>query len=77
MLKNIFITLVIFTLALNANDTEVNNETAEPGICEKIYDDCTDECEKSKDSDLTQCFEKCEVLYETCINKIDSENKDK
>lgn len=46
----------------------------EPSICEKIYSDCIDVCEKRSPSTFTNCLIECSSLYEECKEKNAVEN---
>lgn len=58
---------------LSATDnfpTLSNNELfAEPNICERIYNDCIDECEKRTPNTFSNCLTECSILYEECKEK--------
>ena len=72
--------LIMSYSLLYSNDfpTLSNDELfAEPSICEKIYNNCSDECEKGSPSTFTDCLTECSVLYEECKKEISEENDTK
>lgn len=38
----------------------------EPNICDRVYNDCIDECEKRSPNTFTNCLTECSSLYEEC-----------
>lgn len=68
MYKLLMASMMSYSL-LSANDlpTLSNDELfQEPSICEKVYRDCIDKCEKGTPNNFTNCLIECSSLYEEC-----------
>ncbi len=79
MYKLLMVLMISYSL-LSSNDfpTLSNDELfTEPTICEKIYNDCIDECEKGSPPTFTNCLTECSVLYEKCKEEMGEKNDSK
>lgn len=72
MLKSIIFSITILLLSVHANETTTitDKELQLLSACDKIYDDCSADCEKSENNSDLKCFAQCEILYDECQQKI-------
>jgi peptidoglycan hydrolase CwlO-like protein len=69
MLKKILVSLIAFTIFVNAE--ELNNSIEDKyAACEKAYDACLLKCEEN-DSGVTQCMSTCDEELSDCNKKIE------
>jgi len=46
-----------------------------PSICEKIFNDCADNCDSNNNENLSECYALCEQTVDKCIEKEESLEK--
>ncbi|WP_419771435.1 MAG: hypothetical protein ACNI3C_06480 [Candidatus Marinarcus sp.] len=74
MLKYLFIVCVLFNLAFSADDFKVSEDVqVNNDECDLLYDNCIVKCDE-KDTENTECYSKCEAIYEECL--IQKEKKE-
>jgi hypothetical protein len=71
MLKYLLGFLVVGQLFMFANSNASQEEVSEEMLnteCEIVFDKCALKCDENSDN-YAKCYEACEVLYESCIEK--------
>jgi len=69
MYKLLMASIMSYSLLSATDDfpTLSNDELfAEPNICERVYSDCVDECEKRNPNNFSNCITECSSFYEEC-----------
>ncbi len=79
MLKNILLLLILITITLHANTTNIEDGKLKLlSACDTVYEQCAEKCIKPDGTDDIPCYTKCEALYDECEQtKIFNELKNK
>lgn len=64
---------IMSLILLNANNIDLklnDKKNTEPNVCEKIYNDCTHECEiKTSQQSFPSCLINCTQILDNCKNE--------
>ena len=74
MYKLLISSLLPYVLLATSNFSNLSEKDlfTEPSLCQKIYNDCLDECEsKNTQNSFTSCLSDCSTLFEKCEEKKD------
>ncbi|PLY08474.1 MAG: hypothetical protein C0625_02475 [Arcobacter sp.] len=66
MLKILAISFMIFSFSFS-NETMSDEKLMEPSMCEKVYNNCVDECDAKNSDNISECYLKCEVTADKCL----------
>ena len=58
--------ITIFTFNINANEVQEDNTVKD---CETVYTTCEDKCMSDENVNKESCLEKCDLLYEKCLEQ--------
>lgn len=76
MLKILIISFMIFSFSFS-NEILNDENLMEMDICEKVYNNCVDECDTENSENISQCYSKCEVAADNCIQEEEKETQEK
>lgn len=79
MYKLFMASIMSYSLLFSNDFPTLSNDELflEPSVCEKVYNDCTDECESRSPNSFSNCLTECSALYEECKEETNEQDDSK